>query len=76
MSQAGPYRAGKILLHQLIHDQMSLGAVLQGDLDFEFLRDPDRGQDIVCLVGMGFQGDLAIQHRDQGLQLHVKRRLL
>ena len=54
MSEGRTYREREIFLCEFIHDHMALCHVLQSQADTEFFRDTDRGEDIVCLMGMGF----------------------
>ena len=53
MSECRADSQREVFLRKLIHDHMAFCDMFQGQADAEFLRDADRGKDIVCLVGMG-----------------------
>ena len=54
MSEGRTYCEREIFLREFIHDHMALCHMLQSQADTEFFRDADRGEDIVCLMGMSF----------------------
>ena len=72
VGQAGTDGHGHVFFFcQLVHDEVALGDVFQRDAQAELMGNAQRGEDIVCLVGVGFQGDLPCQHRQQSLELLV-----
>ena len=75
-AQGGPHEHRQALLGQLVGDQLAVGAVVQGGLHPEFLGNPHGGEDVVGPVGVALQGDLAVDHRQHGLQLHVEGGIL
>ena len=75
-AQGGAHKHRQTLLGQLVGDQLAVGAVVQGGLHPEFLGDPHGGEDVVGPVGVALQGNLAVDHRQHGLQLHVEGGIL
>ena len=72
MGEGGAYRHRRTGAADFLHNHVALGAVLQRQLHAKLLGDADGGADIIRPVGMGLQRNLAPQHGDQGLQLHIK----
>ena len=59
-----------------LRDQMTLGAVFQGELEAELPGNADSGADVVCPVGVGLQGNLALEYGDERFHFQVEFGLL
>ena len=55
---------------------MSFGNVFQRQIEVQFLGQTDRGQNIVCLMGMDLHRDLFLDDRDHRFALVVEGRHL
>ena len=76
MGQRRPDRHRHRFILQLVDDQVTFRHMLQRDLHVEFLRDPQRCENIVGLMGVRLQRQLAMQYRPQRFQLHIVSRQL
>ena len=56
-------------------DQMSFGAMFQGQLHIKLSGNTHCGQNIIGLMGMGLEGDLTAHHRQHGVKFEVEIRL-
>ena len=65
-----------LLLCQLIGDQLAVRTVVQRELQAKLARDAHGRQDIIRAVGVALERDLAVDHGQHGLELHVERRIL
>ena len=55
---------------------MTFRHMLQRNFYIKFLGNPQSGKHILCFMGMHFQRHFPAQHRNHGLQFHIKGRIL
>ena len=56
----------------MIHDQMALGHVIQRDVNVKFAGNAQGGENVIRPMGMSFQRNFFVDHRQQSFQLHIE----
>ena len=64
-----------VFFGELIGDQVAFGHVLKGNFHAEFLSDAKGGEEVVCLMGVRFQGHFTADDRQERMKLHIESRL-